>query len=181
MQNANKPIKAELSYGMYSEIRGEGTTDLRNFSRLLGNVQVDVNRWMPNTNRLLRVSASVRMDNTDRASEGNIPAVDLKTMTTSVSGEIETIDNLDVLLGFYQITYSGFEFTPLRDDFGQIIYFTEYETDGNQQLYGAGLRYRFTSKIEVSAMYDKFRYEDVMSELPAYSINTFGFIFKMDF
>ena len=181
MKKSTLPVSAELSYGMYTEIRGEGTTDLRNFSRILGDVQVDVNKWLENKNRLLRVAASVRMDNTDRASEGNIPAVDLQTMTASVSGEIETIDNLDIILGFYQITYSGFEFTPLRDEFGQIIYFTEYETDGSQQLYGAGLRYRFTPKIEVSAMYDKFNQQDTMSDLPAYSINTFGFIFKMDF
>lgn len=169
------------AYLAQTEIRGQGTNLLRQFSRLSADLQLNAGSWFEQYKKSLVVDVHMHMDNTTRDAEGNVPGVDLQTNIISANLAAETCKQLDILFGMQLIQYSGFEFAPLRDDYGQILYFNPLETDGSELIAGGGLRYRFTNKISTSAVYSNYASENTLSTLPNYTIGTFAFIFKMDF
>ncbi len=183
LQYADKLDRFTIKAGYLSqtEIRGQGTTLLRSFGRFSSDLTIKPSAFLKQYAKQIVIDVHMHMDQTSRDAEGNVPAVDLQTNVIAGNIAVETFKQLDVLFGMQQISYSGFEFAPLRDEFGQIIYFNPLQTDGSQTLVGGGLQYRFTELISTSAIFSKFSMSEAISELPPYSIGTFAFIFKMDF
>lgn len=174
-------ISGSTEYQLLSEIRGQGTTELRDFSRWISRATVRIGEWLPNYNRMLNLEVQARADQTARSSEGNVPAVDLTTTVIALGAEIETVPQLDVIGGVQFLYYDGLEFAAEQDTYGQIIYFSEYPVSGNEYMAAAGLRYRFSPNIFVTGMYNRFSIEEPLNATPDYTINSFAFIFKMDF
>lgn len=180
---ADKADKFTVTAGYLNqtEIRGQGTTLLRSFSRISADLMLKPSAFIKQYKKQIVIDIHMHLDNTSRDAEGNVPAVDLQTNVIAGNISIETFKQLDVLFGMQQLSYSGFEFAPLRDEYGQIVYFNPLQTDGNQTILGGGLQYRFTPSISTSAVFSKYTMSETVSELPTYSIGTFAFIFKMDF
>lgn len=174
-------VEVTAGYHMLTEIRGQGTFNLREFNRMEANATLHADKLISNYKKLLRVQVSFNSDNTTRTGQDGVAPVDLQSTIVSAGIEAETAARLDVLAGWQTVSYSGFEFLPDVDLYGNIIYFNEYAVDGNEQLTGAGLRYRFTNDIYLTGMYNHFTWENSATEIPSYSINEFAFIFKMNF
>ncbi|MFM7722178.1 MAG: hypothetical protein ACKO7C_04145, partial [Bacteroidota bacterium] len=99
----NKMIKLGAQQFMLQETRGEGTTLPRKFNRTMFLIDANLNVLRKDANRLFHISASFRKDQTKRAREAEVPAVNLNTKVVSLGIEFEMRNHWDVLFGFQQV------------------------------------------------------------------------------
>jgi hypothetical protein len=166
---------------MLQETRGEGTALPRKFMRLEAKAVGHLNELIGNADRLFDVTVRYRNDNTSRAAEENVRAVDLSTQIFSVGMEYEFSENWDLMLGVQQIKFNGFDFTAVRNNFSEIYYFNEYQTDGMEFMEAAGLRYRFSEKSSLSVNLSNFKNTDDFDATQNYSIRQFMLLYQMNF
>jgi hypothetical protein len=166
---------------MLQETRGEGTVLPRKFMRLEAKAVGHLNRLIGNSDRLFDVTVRYRNDNTSRTAEENVRAVDLSTQIFSIGMEYEFSENWDLMLGVQQIKFNGFDYTAVRNNFSEIYYFNEYQTDGMEFMQAAGLRYRFSEKSSLSVNLSNFENTDDFDTTQNYSIRQFMLLYQMNF
>ena len=171
----------QASWLNFSELRGQGTTQFKNFQRfeLLGNV--NIHRWLPNYEKAIRLEAGLRQDQTKRDGEEGVRAVDLSSTLMSAGIAIEFAKNLSLTGAIQGIYYEGFDFLPLRSDFDQVVFYNEFEVDGLEQMIGLGLRYDFSENDYLTIQWNNFNSENNFGSLPNYEINQLVFLFSMKF
>ncbi|MBK6483945.1 MAG: hypothetical protein IPG01_12640 [Chitinophagaceae bacterium] len=180
-QKETIPVSAAVAWTSLEEVRGQGTLEPHHYSRLDLSAESDINRFLKNYSRLIHASFSYRMDATKRDAEELIKPVDLKTNVASFGLEIETFKSLDVMLGFQSLSYNGFDFMAIRNNYSEVINFAEYEADGKETMTALGLRYRFTEKIFLTGQMSNLKVEDSTGEIPTYRIQQFMLLFQMSF
>ncbi len=179
----DKNLEVGVGLIALTEIRGQGTTSLRSYNRTEANAVYHAGNSLFSGNRLLDISVNLRADQTSRdASVAEIPTVDLSTNIVGAGIEAEVIAQLDLVAGIQFHSYNGFEFTNRTNAYGTIINFDELMADGAQQMYGAGVRYRFNEKVYLMAQWNNFSISDMIQEtIPDYNINNIALIYSMKF
>jgi hypothetical protein len=175
------PITAEFAHYALQEMRGEGTLNPRNFTRIQFQAEVKVNEYFKNWKKRFNVSFNYRSDQTTREGEELVRGVDLKTNVLSTGFEIEVLPSFDLMFGMQQLNYQGFDYTAVRNNFSEIFNFNEYEVDGKETMLSYGARYRFSEKTFISAQMSQFNTQNKLSTLPAYDLNQFMLLFQMKF
>jgi hypothetical protein len=178
---AEERYAVQATWLNFNELRGQGTTQLKNFQRfeLLGNV--NIHQWLPNYKKAIRLEAGLRQDQTKRDSEEGVRAVDLASTLVSTGFAVEFAKNLSFTGALQGIYYQGFDFLPLRSDFDQVVFFNEFEVDGSEQMIGLGLRYDFSENDYLTIQWNNFKSENNFGDLPNYEINQLVFLFSMKF
>lgn len=178
---ADERYAVQATWLNFSELRGQGTTQFKNFQRfeLLGNV--NIHRWLPNYEKAIRLEAGLRQDQTKRDGEEGVRAVDLSSTLMSAGIAIEFAKNLSLTGAVQGIYYEGFDFLPLRSDFDQVVFYNEFEVDGLEQMIGLGLRYDFSANDYLTIQWNNFNSENNFGTLPNYEINQLVFLFSMKF
>lgn len=180
-EKKNNPIKAEFAHYALQEMRGEGTLNPRKFTRNQLQAEVKVNEYFKNWKKRFNVSLSYRNDQTTREGEELVRGVDLKTNVLSTGFEIEVLPSFDLMFGMQKLSYQGFDYTAVRNNFSEIFNFNEYEVDGEETMLAYGVRYRFSEKTFISAQMSRFNTQNKLSTLPAYDLNQFMLLFQMKF
>lgn len=180
-EKKGQPLKAEFAHYALQEMRGEGTLKPRMFSRNQLMVEARVNEYFKNWKKRLNISFHYRSDKTSREADDLVRGVDLQTEALSAGIELEVLPSLDVLFGIQTLQYKGFDFTAVRNNFSEIFNFNEFEVDGNEQMLGYGLRYRFSDKTFLSAQMNRFQNANALGTLPDYSLNQFMMLFQLKF
>ncbi len=166
---------------MLQETRGEGTLLPRKFMRSEVKAVAHVSQRFGSRDKLFDVTVRFRNDNTSREAEENVRAVDLSTQIFSVGMEYEFWENWDLMLGVQQVKFNGFDYTAVRNNFSEIYNFKEYQTDGNEYMQAAGVRYRFSDKSSLSANLSSFKNTDAFDATQNYSIRQFMLLYQMNF
>jgi outer membrane cobalamin receptor len=166
---------------MLQETRGEGTLVPRKFMRSEVKAVAHVNKRFGKSDKLFDVTIRFRNDNTSRKAEENVRAVDLSTQIFSVGVEYEFWENWDLMLGVQQIKFNGFDYTAVRNNFSEIYNFKEYQTDGNEYMQAAGVRYRFSDKSSLSVNLSNFKNTDAFDATQNYSVRQFMLLYQMNF
>lgn len=180
-EKKKSPITAEFAHYALQEMRGEGTLNARMFSRNQFQAEVKVNEYLKNWKKRFNISFNYRSDQTTREGEELVRGVDLKTNVLSAGLEIEVLPAFDLMFGLQQLTYKGFDYTAVRNNFSEIFNFNEYEVDGQEAMLAYGARYRFSEKTFISAQMSRFNTQNALSTLPAYDLNQFMLLFQMKF
>jgi hypothetical protein len=166
---------------MLQETRGEGTLLPRKFMRSEVKATTHLSKIIGSKDKLFDLTVRFRNDNTSREAEENVRAVDLSTQILSVGMEYEFWENWDVMLGLQQITFNGFDYTAVRNNFSEIYNFKEYQTDGKEFMQAAGLRYRFSDKSSLSVNLSNFKNTDAFDATQNYSVRQFMLLYQMNF
>jgi len=166
---------------MLQETRGEGTFVPRKFMRSEVKAVAHVNQRFGRSDKLFDVTIRFRNDNTSREAEENVRAVDLSTQILSFGMEYEFWENWDLMLGVQQIKFNGFDYTAVRNNFSEIYNFKEYQTDGNEFMQAAGVRYRFSDKSSLSMNLSNFKNTDAFDATQNYTIRQFMLLYQMNF
>lgn len=175
---SKKNIVINGEYYNLREITGQGTTALKHFEMYKLFVKIPINEFYNGSNEL-SVQVGTNYQVTKRNSSATIENIDLKAMQLSAGFTWEFVKKFQLLGGLIIQNSKGNEFVADRNSYGEVIYFnlTDYNTD--QQIAAAGLRYNFTPKIYICALYQSTNYKDKTSLNPNYRINQFGLIFNM--
>jgi hypothetical protein len=166
---------------MLQETRGEGTFVPRKFMRSEVKAVAHVSQRFGSKDKLFDVTVRFRNDNTSREAEENVRAVDLSTQIFSVGMEYEFWENWDLMLGVQQIKFNGFDYTAVRNNFSEIFNFKEYQTDGNEYMQAAGVRYRFSDKSSLSVNLSNFKNTDAFDATQNYNVRQFMLLYQMNF
>jgi len=146
-----------------SEIRGQGTTNLRNFQMLNVNSRFYVNRLI-NRNKAIVINVGVVHQNTARSGEFDYESIDLNSTLINAGIEIEIAKNLFIMGNVFTMSASGNEQKPIRDANDVIVSFSDYRVEGSEMNISGGLRLNFSSDVYVAAFYEHNTNDFVMDQ-----------------
>ena len=155
-EKKSMPVSGQLTYYRGQEVRGEGTTTLRNFERQEAQVNFNAKNYMAGKDRDALVTVRVRNDRTTRQGSESVPAVDLSSKTMTAGIDFEWKKQWHLLAAFQMLAYEGFELKSVRDEDQQIFNFTELNLKGSEQLASIGAKYAFSDKSFLSVQYYQF-------------------------
>ena len=175
-------VKLNAAYLAQTEIRGQGTLNLRDFTRMEVSGEIAINELLK-WEKSISFQAAMRSDKTNRPGEGGVPSIDLTTDIMSIGLSANVVSDLEILVGMQQHTFAGLEFTNQVNAYDEIINFNEYTVDGSQQIIGGGLRWNFSEKAYLMGQYNQLSWNNNVADdvLPSYTIGNFAFIYSMKF
>jgi hypothetical protein len=171
-------FKAEQAF--LSEIRGQGTLNLKTFTQTKLNSQIELHKLLK-LKRQIKIQLGMNYQTTERSSTLAVENVNLKTLQYQAGLEIEVLPNIDLLGGIVSTNTNGNDFIPERNNFSTIQFFNNTNYNINQQLWALGARCRFSHNIYLTALYQTNTYDNRLDNNTNYSISQFAIIYNMLF
>ncbi len=171
-------ISANVDFYKLSEIRGQGTLNLKKFNFINTNVRVNFNKifgWKKDVS--MDIGGNYQF--TKRESEIEFERVSLTSGALSFAGEIEILDKLYLLGNVYHYESKGNDLMPLRNAKDEIINFTVFNANRFENYYAAGLKFQFSKDIYLSAFYESNLNNG--NGFSPYKLNQFMIIYNMKF
>ncbi|MFT5860991.1 MAG: hypothetical protein ACI865_003109 [Flavobacteriaceae bacterium] len=148
-----KIVEASAKYYHLGEVRGQGTTELKSFSYLKSDVKFSISKlakWKNN----FSLHAGFAFQNTTRSGEFTFEEVGLTSATLNVGIELEVIKKLSLLGNFFMLQSSGVDQLPVRNTNGEIVNYEEFTIDGMESNIAGGLKFAFSEKVYLAAIYE---------------------------
>ena len=155
-EKKNSPVSAQVNYYRGQEVRGEGTTTLRNFERSELNASFNAKQYLGTKDKEASVQVRYRNDRTTRQGSEAVPGTDLTSQTMTAGFDYEWKKQWHLLGAFQMLVYEGFEINSVRDENQEIFNFTELNLKGSEQLASIGAKYTFSDKSFLSVQYYQF-------------------------
>ena len=95
--------------------------------------------------------------------------------------EFEFYENFDLIGGYFSNQANGNEQIAGRNSYTQVVDFSDYKVRLTERMLGGGLRYRFSEKIFLSALYQQFDNNNKLQSDLSYGINQFLIVFNMKY
>ena len=173
-------VGAMLDVALLREIRGQGTTELKDFVRVQAGLDVPVGA-LARLGRGLDLTLGTQIETTRRGGEP-IEEVDLTSILLEAGLSAELYDRLDLLLGSKFRASTGRDYLPTIQNFNDVRDFSEpFVTDDQESLVGAGLRYRFKEDVYLTVQVQRFRYARDDAPQDGYRIGQVFALYSMTF
>ena len=180
-EKKNSPIAAKGVYYRGQEVRGEGTSTLRNFERYELNASFNAKQYLGEKDREASVQVRLRNDRTTRLGSESVPAIDLSSQTMTAGIDYEWKKQWHLLAAFQMLTYDGFEMKSVRDENQEIFNFTELSLKGSEQLASIGAKYTFSDKSFLSVQYYQFLNNTNQLEEALYTNKQWMLLYQINF
>jgi len=161
LKDEEKIIQIDGTYEMVTEVIGEGTPDLRDFTGIRGGLQLAANKLFK-FKRSLVLTAGGRTEKTSRA---GMLGVDLNSTLIDYGITVEVFKSFDLIGGYKALTAKGNEYLTYRDPYtGAPTGFNDYHVNSTENIVGAGARYRFNNRSFFTVNYQWLTYENKIVE-----------------
>ena len=177
----NNPLNANINYYRGQEVRGEGTTTLRNYERYELNASFNAKQYIGSKDKEASVQVRFRNDRTTRQGSESVPSVDLTSQTMTAGFDYELKKQWHLLGAFQMLTYEGFEINSVRDENQEIFNFTELNLTGSEQLASIGAKYTFSDKSFLSVQYYQFLNSTNQLDEALYSNKQWMLLYQINF
>ena len=181
--NFNDPKKIlnlEIETYILKELIGQGTTKLKSFKIIKTNAELNLKKLISIENNF-KITAGFSFQSSIRNSEVNYEEINLNSAIVNTGIEFELYKNFDFLAGFIYNQAKGNEILPSRNIYSEVIDFNEYNINIKELMLGGGLRYRFSDKIYLAALYQNYDNSNKLNSQFSYSMNQFIIIYNMKF
>ncbi len=173
-------IAARVNGAFLSEIRGQGTNELKNFSLIKAAANLNFHRIL-NWNNEIRATLGIQLESTERGG-GEFEEVDLSSTLIDLGLEVELFPKFDVLLGAKLFSSEGRDFVPILENFNDILDFpAPFIADDKETLLGLGIKYEFKKDIYMTLQYNSFNSELGSDNPNNYELNQFFVLYNMKF
>jgi len=176
--DSSKIIETDVRYYYLQEIRGQGTTALRNFGYLNGNVRFNLSNWTK-WKKKETMQIGLAYQQTTRNSEFDFEDINLSSLTMNAGVELEVVSKLFVLGNMFVINTTGNELVPVRDGDGAIINFDNYDISGKEINLSGGLKFNFSEDIYLAGIYESNKNTFIADQ--NYQYNQFLIYYVMKF
>lgn len=180
--NANfkskKSIEIQAEYMALSEIRGQGSFALRQFNQSKLHLGLPVHTLV-GMKRKVSLKMTTKLQDTKRNSSEQVENVDMTMFQTSVGLTVELGPGFEFLLGFINQSNKGNEFIADRNNYSEIVYFHQNKYQLMQQSKAIGLRYHFSPKTYICALYQQNVYQDKTKSMADFNTSQFGIIYSI--
>jgi hypothetical protein len=181
--NFNDPKKIlnlEIESYFLKELIGQGTTKLKSFKIIKSNAELNLKKLISIENNF-KITAGFSFQSSIRNSETNYEEINLNSAIVNTGIEYELYKNIDILAGFIYNQAKGNEILPSRNIYSEVVDFNEYNINIKELMLGGGLRYRFSDKIYLAALYQNYDNSNKLNSEFSYSMNQFIIIYNMKF
>lgn len=177
--DSTKIKDAFIKVAALTESRGSGTSQKKMF--LLAEVGADVyvNDFI-DWEKIIKLDLGVRYENTTRNGEV-YEKINLSSTLIDAGISIEFAKNLDLLLASKMWFVQGNEYINQRNEFNVIKNFSPINYNFVENLYAGGLRYRFSSKNNLSVQYQLLDVTHKTVSDVNYSIGQINVLFSLFF
>ena len=176
--DSSKIIETDVRYYYLHEIRGQGTTALRNFGYLNGNVRFNLSNWTK-WKKKETMQIGLAYQQTTRNSEFDFEDINLSSLTMNAGVELEVVSKLFVLGNMFVMNTTGNELVPLRNGDGVIINFDNYDISGKEINLSGGLKFNFSEDIYLAGIYESNKNTFIADQ--NYQYNQFLIYYVMKF
>lgn len=169
-----------LSGAFMSEIRGQGTFELKQFTLLRAAADFNAHHIF-DWNKTLRLTLGYQYETVDRGGL-EVEVVDLTSNLIEVGLEAELFENFDILLGAKLLSAEGREYIPEIEMFNDVQDFpAAYDVSDSEQLIAAGLKYQFKKGIYLTIQYQTFQSQLGTDATNDFNLNQVFVIYNMNF
>lgn len=180
MYNNKKLVQLTAEVDALSEIRGQGSDALKQFIQIKAYAGLPVHQWLSLKRRLL-VQLAWQSQSTSRDAAASVENVDLKSNRLSAGIRWEFSPNFELMGGFVSQTTKGTDFMPDRNTFTEVVYFNQGNYDIQQQVSAIGIRYNFSSRTYISALWQSSMFKNASNKVVDYTMNQAGIIYSIAF
>ena len=173
----NKFLELNFNSSYFEEVIGQGSLLKRNFVLLSGNTKFNLHEIF-GLNKKLSVSVSI-VDETTKRSSSNSENVNLSSKQLNFSSSLETLDDLFIQLGYKSFNSLGNEYLTNRSAYGIIQGFTPINYNQNDNMYIAGLKYKFRPNVYLNLQYNLWGTNFNDSNIPDFKYQRLLFIFSV--
>ena len=173
----NKFLELNFNSSYFEEVIGQGSLLKRNFVLLSGNTKFNLHEIF-GLNKKLSVSVSI-VDETTKRSSSNAENVNLSSKQLNLSSSVETLDDLFIQLGYKSFNSLGNEYLTNRSAYGLIQGFTPIIYNQNDNMYIAGLKYKFRPNVYLNLQYNLWGTNFNDSNIPDFKYQRLLFIFSV--
>jgi len=180
--NKENKFEAQFDGAFLQEIRGQGTTELKNFTLLQIAGGLNIHRFL-NWENQLRFTLGYKFEQTNRGGV-DLEQVDLQTNLLDLGLEAELFRNFELLLGAKILQADGNEFIPRIDEFNIVEDFPEsgrLNVDDVETLLAGGVRYNFKKDIYLTLQYHSFMAQRNAADLANYRLDQVFLLYTMKF
>ncbi len=176
----NDKIAARVNGAFLSEIRGQGTFELKDFTLIKAAADINFHKFA-NWKNELRLTLGVQLETTERGGE-EIEQVDLSSTLLDLGLEYELFSKFDILLGAKLFSSEGRDYIPVRENFNDIQDFpAPYIADDQETLLGVGIKYEFKKDIYMTLQYNSFDSQLGSDNPNNYDFQQFFVLYNMKF
>jgi hypothetical protein len=176
----NEKIQASINGAAMSEIRGQGTEELKDFFLVQAAVDVNVNKFLEWENSI-NVTVGYQYENTNRGGI-DVERVDLNSNLLEAGIEIEIFDDFELLFGAKLLVAEGSDYIPRIDEFNEVRDFPgRTEIDDTETLLAGGLKYTFKEGIFLTLQYQSFDATGRSDSFRDYTLNQIFVLYTMKF
>ncbi len=162
------------------EIRGQGTKVLKSYLLNKADLTLNIDKMLK-SKHLFKITGGFAMQNTTRKSDLAYEKINLTSTNINAGISYELFKHFDVLGGVMRLQAKGNESSAERNKYGEVLDFVPYNVSTQQNIYAAGLRFRFTDNIYLGTFYQQFQYQDKLKTFSDYNINQLLIIYNMTF
>lgn len=176
-EDKKKYVNLDATYYRLSEVRGQGTTELKQCDFAKTKLDINVSNMLSwKKKQTVNVGWSYQATNRAPSPFGGIS---LTTQALQLGGEFELVEDLFLIGNYSYFISRGNELLAVRDANDEIVNFTEYHINAKEAYYAAGLRFNFSEDVYLSAFYERNGNND--SEINPYSLNQVMVFYVMKF
>jgi len=173
-------IAARVNGAFLSEIRGQGTDELKNFTLIKAAADLNFHRLFNWKNEII-ATFGVQLETTERGG-GEFEQVDLSSNLLDVGLELELFPKFDVLLGAKLFSSEGRDYVPILENFNDVLDFpAPLIADDKETLIGMGIKYEFKKDIYMTLQYNSYNSELGSDNPTNYDLNQFFVLYNMKF
>ncbi|MGY6562608.1 MAG: hypothetical protein ACXITV_10925 [Luteibaculaceae bacterium] len=173
-------IEARLDAAFLSEIKGQGTPELKNFTLVRTAANINLHSFF-NWENQFRITTGWQIENTTRG--GNeIERINLTSNLIDLGVESELFKNFHFLVGVKQLIAKGNEFVPRIDEFNIIADFPmQFRANDRETLFATGFRYDFKDGVNITFQYQNFTLSRLDDSSQNFRFDQFFLLYTMNF
>lgn len=165
---------------LLSELRGQGTSELKDFQSVRANATVNFHKLAGWKNDY-RLTLGSQFENTSR---GGLPVeqIDFSSSLIEVGLEAEVYPRLHLLAGGQFLSATGNEYLPVVRSFNDVRDFEDaYIVDETETILGAGFKYNFKETTYLTVQYQSFNFANSLNADSDFSLNQIFVLYSMNF
>lgn len=164
-----------------ADVIGTGTTALKSYNTMGLYGKIQLHHWLKWKTRKLWVSGRIGNQQTSRSGAESFESIDLNSQFSNLNFLVTIYGPLNFLAEYRNWQTKGNEQLSERNEYSQIIDYSEYDINYNEHIMGAGLQYIFSEKNKIQFMYQNFKWQDDLGKTESYTIDNWTLLFTMKF
>ena len=171
-------LSAGISLQYFSEIIGQGTTQKKNFNKSSLFVNLDLDKLLSLKNKV-NLEGGINFESVKRDGS-DFEKIDFNSNLYSGSISIEIIKNLNIIGGAKVFYADGNEFISERDNYDQVIDYSNNLFKSKETILIGGIQHHFTEDIYFTLQYNQFNVLDKTATEDEFSLSRLIFMFNMN-